>query len=86
VNNIYLSDYQLYRLGHDKFDQMSQSRTCGIKTLGVEGQEIEKAKDRPSGNADKTNKSTSAKTRQMGQRRLTNPKGSSSWMLRWPIS
>lgn len=64
-----------YRLGHDKFDQMSQSRTCGTKALGVEGQEVEKAKDRPSGDADKTNESTSAESPADGAEKTNKPKG-----------
>jgi hypothetical protein len=74
ANNIYLSDYQLYRLGHDKFDQISQSRKCGTKALGAEGQEIEKAKDRPSGMRKKRMKVLLLKPGKWGREELTRPK------------
>ena len=53
-----------YRLGQDKFDQMSQQIIA--KALGVETQEIEKVKAGPSDDSGQTNESTSAESPHVG--------------------
>ena len=62
-----------YRLGQDKFDQMSQQIIS--RALGVEEQKVEKVKADPSDDSAKTNESTSAESPADGAEKTNKPKG-----------